>query len=76
METDMEENKPHILCTKVDSHAGNWPSSSFLELFQVAKECVEGKYHKRPEIAEVYTYVCRGIDIATRSLPISVFTML
>lgn len=53
MEADMEEDRPNILCTKVDKHAGNWPSESFLELFRVAKKCVEPKLPQRPEIAEV-----------------------
>jgi len=53
MEADMEEDRPNILCTKVDSHAGNWPSDAFLGLFRVAKRCVEPKLASRPEIAEV-----------------------
>ena len=49
----MEEDRPNILCTKVDPFAGNWPSSAFIELFHVAKKCVEPKLQSRPEIAEV-----------------------
>lgn len=56
MEADMEEDRPNILCTKVDRHAGNWPSETFLELFRVAKKCVEPKLPLRPEIAEVRLY--------------------
>ena len=53
MEADMEEFRKNILCTKVDKYAGNWPSDSFVELFRVAKVCVEPKLKSRPEIAEV-----------------------
>ena len=49
----MEKDRPNILCTKVDEHAGDWPSSAFLGLFRVAKRCVEPKLTSRPEIAEV-----------------------
>ncbi len=49
----MEEDRPNILCTKVDQHAGDWPSSSFLQLFRIAKQLVEPKYTKRPEIKDV-----------------------
>lgn len=63
MEADMEEDRPNILCTKVDEHAGNWPSTSFIELFHIAKRCVEPRQQHRPEIADVslphavYTYI-------------------
>lgn len=53
MEADMEEDRPNILCTKVDQHAGDWPSTSFLQLFRIAKLLVEPKYTKRPEIKDV-----------------------
>ena len=49
----MEDDRPNILCTKVDEHAGDWPSSSFLQLFRLAKQFVEPKFSKRPEIKEV-----------------------
>ena len=48
----MEEDRTNILCTKIDPNAGNWPSSAFVELFRVAKKCVEPKLVSRPEIAE------------------------
>ena len=49
----MEEDRPNILCTKVDEFAGDWPSPAFLGLFRIAKKCIEPKLHTRPEIAEV-----------------------
>lgn len=53
MEKDMDSNDASILCTKVDPNAGDWPSSAFVELFRIAKKCVEPKLVHRPEIAEV-----------------------
>jgi hypothetical protein len=53
MEADMEEDRRNILCTKVDPHAGNWPSDAFIELFHIAKKCVEARLKHRPEIAAV-----------------------
>ena len=50
----MAEDRPNILCTKVDMHAGNWPISSFVGLFRVAKRCVESALKDRPEIIEVW----------------------
>ena len=49
----MDKANPAILCTKVDEHAGDWPSNSFVELFKIAKRCVEPKLGPRPEIADV-----------------------
>ena len=49
----MDKDISNILCTKVDEHAGDWPSESFLELFRIAKKCVEPKMSIRPEIDEV-----------------------
>ena len=49
----MEDYRPNILSTKVDEHAGDWPSSSFLQLFRIAKQFVEPKFNKRSEIKEV-----------------------
>ena len=49
----MDKDISNILCTKVDEHAGDWPSESFLELFRIAKKCVEPKMSIRPEIHEV-----------------------
>ena len=49
----MEKGISNVLCTKVDEHAGDWPSQSFLDLFFIARKCVEPKMVNRPEIAEV-----------------------
>ena len=49
----MDTANPAILCTKVDKHAGDWPSTSFAQLFVIAKKCVEAKLDPRPEIADV-----------------------
>ena len=49
----MEQDNPQVLCTKVDEHAGDWPSNAFIGLFRAAKKCVEPKLSLRPEIAEV-----------------------
>ena len=49
----MDKDISNILCTKVDEHAGDWPSESFLELFRIAKKCVEPKMSQRPEIDDV-----------------------
>ena len=60
MESDMDKGLANILCTKIDEHAGDWPSGSFVEFFQIAKKCVEPKMHLRQEIAQVSSplYVC------------------
>ena len=55
MEQDMDKNEPQVLCTKIDKHAGDWPSDSFLELFHIARECVNSKMYTRPEMTEVST---------------------
>ncbi len=49
----MDKGLANILCTKIDEHAGAWPSESFVDFFKTAKKCVEPKMHQRPEIAEV-----------------------
>ena len=49
----MEDDRPNILCTKVDEHAGNWPSFSFFQLFRIAKQFLEPKFLKRPDIKDV-----------------------
>ena len=49
----MDKDISNILCTKVDEHAGDWPSESFLGLFRIAKKCVEPKMSARPEIDTV-----------------------
>ncbi len=49
----MDTATPAILCTRVDEHAGDWPSDSFVGLFKIAKKCVESKLAPRPEIADV-----------------------
>nr|CAL36106.1 IRAK4-like protein [Suberites domuncula] len=54
MEGDMDKGNPSILCTKVDEHAGDWPSESFVGLFTIAKDCVEPKLEPRPEIAHIF----------------------
>ena len=54
----MDKGISNILCTKVDEHAGDWPSESFLGLFRIAKKCVEPKMTVRPEIDEVSPYHC------------------
>ena len=53
MEKDMDTDIPQILCTKIDEHAGAWPSESFVSLFRTARKCVEPKMHSRPEVHEV-----------------------
>ena len=62
MENDMDKGNPSILCTKVDEHAGDWPSASFVGLFDIAKLCVETKLHTRPEISAVCC-VCVGVGV-------------
>lgn len=57
----MDKDISNILCTKVDEHAGDWPSESFLELFRIAKKCVEPKMSQRPEIDDVsQSIACNG----------------
>ena len=48
----MDKDIAPILCTKIDEHAGDWPSKSFVELFRIARECVK-KMSQRPEMADV-----------------------
>lgn len=43
-----------VLCTKVDVHAGDWPSQSFLGLFHIAGDCVKPKMVQRAEVVEVW----------------------
>lgn len=64
MEKDMDTDIPQILCTKIDEHAGAWPSESFVSLFRTARKCVEPKMHLRPEVHEVYPTVsdCHPTD--------------
>lgn len=52
----MDKGLKNVLCTRVDAHAGDWPSTSFLELFDIAKKCVEPKMTQRPEISDVRDY--------------------
>lgn len=61
MEADMDKDISNILCTKVDEHAGDWPSESFLELFRIAKKCVEPKMSLRPEIDDVSATFARPL---------------
>ena len=49
----MDTDIPQILCTKIDEHAGAWPSESFVSLFRIARKCVEPRMHCRPEVHEV-----------------------
>ena len=64
MEADMDKDISNILCTKVDEHAGDWPSESFLGLFRIAKKCVEPKMSARPEIDAVsYTLHSHILDL-------------
>ena len=48
----MDKDIAAILCTKMDEKAGNWPSESFVQLFRIARECVQ-KISLRPEMTEV-----------------------
>ena len=54
----MDTDIPQILCSKIDEHAGAWPSESFVNLFRIARKCVEPKVHHRPEINEVGVEWC------------------
>lgn len=47
MEQDMDKDIGPVLCTKIDGKAGDWPSASFIQLFRIARECVQ-KIHLRP----------------------------
>ena len=49
----MEVGKNNLLCTHIDEHAGSWPSASFIDLFEIARGCVEPKMAHRPEMAAV-----------------------
>ena len=49
----MEKDIGVILCTKIDEHAEDWPSDSFLQLFRIARECVQHNLSQRPEMADV-----------------------
>ena len=60
----MDTANPAILCTKVDEHAGDWPSTSFVQLFAIAKRCVESKLDPRPEIADVsVSMLCHSVCV-------------
>lgn len=58
----MDTDIPQILCTKIDEHAGAWPSESFVSLFRTARKCVEPKMHSRPEVHEVYTLIMSQLE--------------
>ena len=53
MEKDMDLGLSNVLCAKVDEHAGDWPSQSFVDLFHIANKCVQPKMSERAEVAEV-----------------------
>jgi len=53
MEKDMDSGLANILCARVDEHAGDWPSQSFLGLFRIADDCVKPKMVQRAEVVEV-----------------------
>lgn len=53
MEKDMDLGLANVLCAKVDEHAGDWPSQSFVDLFHIANKCVQPKMSERAEVAEV-----------------------
>ena len=55
MEKDMDLGLANVLCAKVDEHAGDWPSQSFVDLFHIANRCVQPKMSERAEVAEVST---------------------
>lgn len=55
MEKDMDLGLANVLCAKVDEHAGDWPSQSFVDLFHIANKCVQPKMSERAEVAEVST---------------------
>lgn len=54
LEQVMDKGDPAVLCLKVDVHAGDWPSDSFVKLFNIAKGCVESSMVPRPEMNKVY----------------------
>jgi hypothetical protein len=62
----MDTDIPQILCTKIDQHAGAWPSESFVSLFRTARKCVESKMHIRPEIHEVYPELEQLVTMSAR----------
>jgi interleukin-1 receptor-associated kinase 4 len=66
MEKDMDTDIPQILCTKIDEHAGAWPSESFVSLFRTARKCVEPKMHSRPEVHEVYPELEQLVTMSAR----------
>ena len=53
MEKAMELGVTNVLCAKVDEHAGDWPSQSFVDLFRIAYECLKPKMAQRAEVVEV-----------------------
>ena len=60
----MELGLNSVLCTKVDVHAGDWPSQSFLGLFRIAGDCVKPKMVQRVEVIEVQ--ICTAPQTGTR----------
>ena len=62
----MDKDIAPILCTKIDEWAGDWPSDSFIELFRIARECVNAKMYSRPEMTEVYTRLEKLMTISAR----------
>lgn len=62
MEKDMDLGLANVLCAKVDEHAGDWPSQSFVDLFHIANKCVQPKMSERAEVAEVwYCFTLQGV---------------
>ena len=75
MEKDMDTDIPQILCTKIDEHAGAWPSESFVSLFRIARKCVEPKMHNRLEVSQV-GQPCPNIPTCQRLIPMQVYPEL
>ena len=71
MEQDLENDIAPILVAKIDGRAGDWPSESCIELFRIARECLNSKMNARPEITEVTVkHKISSNDLPPHTLPL------
>lgn len=51
-----KEESKFAMAALVDTKAGNWPSDSFKDLFEIADQCLEQKLHARKEMEGVSVF--------------------
>ena len=56
VETRMKKDS-FSLFTLIDAKSGDWPSASFMILFDIAEKCLTPKLSDRPEMSDVCGYL-------------------